>query len=496
MSELSDVQQILKWQKSMKTFVKEALQVEKISAQQEDACAKLTALVWAKIRVHKKAPNISKQERALAQKLGVSIMSGQGTGKDTFAAWAILWFLVCWPIPKVPCTASSGKQLKSVLWSEIAKWRNQSRIQDLVTWENERCYLTELAGQQAFAIARTYNVRNGAEEQAETLAGYHEDFMLYVVDEASGVPDPVYRPIEGSMTGMCNMALIIFNPTRSSGYAMETHRKFRNDYMCLHWSSEDSELVPKKTIERDLKRHGRESNWYRIRRLGLPPVAEKGVLIPWEWIQAAVDRGNDNMLEPTADDPVIMALDVGAGGDDSAMSRSRGPVVYPFEIVSTADSNVLTGWALRLIFTHEPRFVFVDIIGYGWAVAGNLRARYANGEVVDVNVNTEARDKTRFHRLRDELWWSVREEFEAGIISLPDDAILIEELSAFHYEEDHNGLIKVESKDDLATRGFDSPNRADTLMMRLFFDVSDVRKMKLSARDRRREDPDINWRTV
>ncbi len=141
--------------------------------------------------------------------------------------------------------------------------------------------------------------------------------------------------------------------------------------------------------------------------------------------------------------------------------------------------------------------VFVDVIGYGWAVGGNLRARYCNGEVIGVNVNTEARDKTRFRRLRDELWWEVRDEFIDGVISIPDDPILIEELSAFHYQEDENGLIKVESKDDLAERGFDSPNRADCIMMRRYYTPLDVQRMKRGDRgERRRDDPNVNWRTV
>jgi len=359
--------------------------------------------------------------------------------------------------------------------------------------ENEKVYLTELEGQQAFAIARTYNVCQGAEEQAETLAAYHEDFMLYIVDEASAVPDPVYRPIEGSMTGMCNIALIILNPTRSTGYAIESQRRHPDDFVCLHWSSEESERVPKEQIERDLKRHGRDSNFYRIRRLGLPPISEKGALIPWETIMAAVERP----LDPTPDDPIVMALDVGAGGDDSALSRSAGPVIYPFETTSTADPNILTGWALRRLFDYQPRFVFVDIIGYGWAVEGNLRARYGDGEVVGVNVNTEARDKTRFRRLRDELWWEVREEFINGMICIPDDPILIEELSALHYMEDPSGLIVVESKEDLAKRGFDSPNRADCIMMRRFYTPFDVQRMRRANRDRSsREDPNVSWRTV
>jgi hypothetical protein len=125
-------------------------------------------------------------------------------------------------------------------------------------------------------------------------------------------------------------------------------------------------------------------------------------------------------------------------------------------------------------------------------------ARETSHRIISVaNLNTEARDKSRFRRLRDELWWEVRDEFIDGVISIPDDPILIEELSAFHYIEDENGLIKVESKDDLAERGFDSPNRADCIMMRRYYTPLDVQRMKRNSRgDDRRDDPDVNWRTV
>jgi hypothetical protein len=57
-----------------------------------------------------------------------------------------------------------------------------------------------------------------------------------------------------------------------SGYGVENHRRYCEDFVCPHWNSEESELVPKQNLERDLKRHGRDSNFYRIRRLGLPPA--------------------------------------------------------------------------------------------------------------------------------------------------------------------------------------------------------------------------------
>ena len=127
---------------------------------------------------------------------------------------------------------------------------------------------------------------------------------------------------------------------------------------------------------------------------------------------------------------------------------------------------------------------------------GNHRLRYKSGEVIDVNVNTEARDKSRFRRLRDELWWEVREEFQNGLISIPDDPTLIEELSAYHYKEDENGLVKVESKEELRERGFDSTNKADCLMMRRFYTPFDVQWMKSASSGNRRGSSEVDWRTV
>ena len=60
--------------------------------------------------------------RNLVVKRRVSIRSGHGTGKSTFMAWCVMWFLACYFPAKVPATAPTSHQLEDVLWSEIAKW--------------------------------------------------------------------------------------------------------------------------------------------------------------------------------------------------------------------------------------------------------------------------------------------------------------------------------------------------------------------------------------
>jgi hypothetical protein len=56
--------------------------------------------------------------------------------------------------------------------------------------------------------------------------------------------------------------------------------------------------------------------------------------------------------------------------------------------------------------------------------------------------------------------------------------------------------LVVESKEVLAERRFDSPNRSDCIIIRRYYTPLDVQRMKPSNKGRSREDPDVSWRTV
>ena len=43
-------------------------------------------------------------------------------------AVALLWFLSCFPYPRVVATAPTKQQLHDVLWSEAAKWQERSPL--------------------------------------------------------------------------------------------------------------------------------------------------------------------------------------------------------------------------------------------------------------------------------------------------------------------------------------------------------------------------------
>ena len=474
-----DVSVVRAWSKDANLFVREALKVKLVTKQQKELLDAVTAIVWAKIKLseHKK---LTSEEETLSKKIGVSVMSGKGNGKDACTAWVILWFLCCFPRALIPCTAPTAHQLRDVLWREINKWRlgenpnDPPLIRDWITWQTDKIFFTPAEGKEWYAIGRTANPKASEAEVAETLSGLHEDFMMVVGDEAAAIHELVFRDLEGTMTRKCNFMLLIFNPTRETGYALETQSKYRSKWMCLHWNSEDSELVTRESIKIKEQKYGRDSNFFRVTVLGLPPLVSSDTLIPFPWAMDAVERD----VSPLAEDVCIAGVDVGAGGDPSIYMLRRGPVVYMPKQEETPESEVLTGKLLGHIYDTQPRYVFVDKIGVGWGIYGNLKSRIRNKDIsiIGVNVSELASTQDRFHKLRDQLCWRVREAFEGREISIPNDPLLIGELTTIKFTEP-NGKIKIESKKEMKSRGLDSPNRFDALALTEYYKTDRLRSM-------------------
>lgn len=465
---------ILSWKNDPAKFVKECIGV-KPTIQQVDALEALRKLVHAKLKAFEGKSDLTPEERELSRMIGISIMSGHGTGKDSICAWSIMWFMICFPRPIILCTAPTASQLQNVLWAEVYKWLNRRDdkgefacpAHDWLTVQNDKIFMTERGNKDWFAIARTSSNNASPDEQAETLAGFNGPYKMVIVDEASGIHDGVFKPLEGGLGGKCNFVLMVFNPTRSRCFAVDSHDAAKDGarWIKLRWNSEDCELVSKDHIAMMLAKHGRESNTYRVRVLGLPPLADTDTLIPWDWITDAIDRD----ITPLPNDPVCLGVDVGAGGDKSIILTRRGGRVERIVDHSSKDTMELVGWTLNEAAKNEDSVIYVDSIGIGKGVYDRLRENRMRVFSIDVRRTPKAAE--RFCRLRDELWWNLREQFEKGTISIPNNKELIDQLTAIKYKPQSDGKIKVEGKDDMRRRGFGSPDEADALC--LSFAMSD-----------------------
>jgi hypothetical protein len=235
-------------------------------------------------------------------------------------SWVIVWFMTTRPYAKVVCTAPTNRQLHDILVSEISKWLRQSTVADEFVIHKDIIYHRE-APKEWWIRFISPSVRATKEEQAETLAGLHGDHLLIVVDEASGVPDPTFVPLEGALTQPDNKVVLIGNMTRNTGYFYDSHfhPSIADDWFRLHWDSRKSTNVDKSMPEYFAKKYGIDSNVYRIRVEGNPPLQDDTTLIPLWAAQQCI--GND--FEIADDEPLYLGVDVARYGDDSSIIMPR-----------------------------------------------------------------------------------------------------------------------------------------------------------------------------
>lgn len=231
----------------------------------------------------------------------------------------------------------------------------------------------------------------------------------------------------------------------------------------------------------------------------------EGICIPGAWVQAAVgfDLGEDGVPYTCTEPEEWAGQDIAEEGSaESVFIPRHGPTVrepIAWRVANTTE----TAWrindeALALITTNKkkPR-VFYDVAGVGTGPKGVWKTslRPLNFEPVAVNAGESPTEtlwpdgqisKEKFFNLKAELWWILRRRFEKTyecwlyrktlgkqgarhpsdeMISLPNCAQLIAQVSMPRYFRMESGKIKIESKDQLQQRGIKSPDYAEALVL-------------------------------
>lgn len=476
---------IQRWIKSPLSFVTECICAVP-SEQQQGFLNTVGDMSSAKIKSSEGKP-LTKREKELSSKIGISVKSGHGTGKDCALAWVYLWLLTCFPFSKGLVTAPTSHQLRDVLWSEINKWIKKSPVLiDTIEWQSDKIFVKGHK-EEWFITARTANIKGTEEQQGEALAGMHADYMIMAADESSGIPKGVFTPLEGALTGKMNFGILISNPTRSSGYFFESHTTDNDRWECFTWNSAKSNIVSRDYIERMKTKYGENSNMYRIRVLGEFPVSDSHTLIPYEWVQRAIDDG-----EETLEGFILRGFDIGGGGDKTVMVERTGNKVTDIQEYDSADTMKVTGWIMRELADADYDMAFIDPIGIGAGVYDRLMELKVRN-LYPVDVRTVSGDSACV-LLRDEIFWRLREQFEKGTLTIPDDEELIGELTTIQYDlKDSTGKIKIESKKDMRKRGLASPNKADALALTYYFGDTTYKSIGKSISGKSKSKP-INWR--
>lgn len=458
----------------------------------------LADLAFIKWKIANSVP-LHESEKAFYKTKGVSTMAGKGCGKTTIASLAALFYLICYEKSKVLLVGPKYDQIKKGLFPEIGKWiarsievyGESSLLKQLLDVGGEEILYKDGVDKSVRATKHwsikilTFNPGGNPDEQKAKIAGIHTDNMLFIMDEAPGIPNLVFDAIDETLTQPNNLIFNIFNPNKNTGWAIDAHGETMQGYWITHQiNCENSGLVTKEHIEYMAHKVGRDSNVFRVNVLGLPPLSDDGSFISYQYIQRAMDEYEN--YEPEKDSPVILSLDVGGGGDPSMVAHMKGRKLLRFHMNNDASTEVIADWFGDLIDEFGPDEIYIDKVGIGHGVYDKLVSRLGFSKVKGISGNSSPK-KDIYYCLRDELGFKLRDCLQEGNLFLPMDDDLKIELSLLDEDKDHSsGKNKLVSKKNStfikqmrAQLGYKSPNKMDALMM-CFYNTYEATYKKVS----------------
>jgi len=410
---------------------------------------------------HNLAISTSQREilQAIANNRLVSVQSGRGVGKTCTLAWVILYWMSTRPNARVICTGPKFDQLKNTLWAEVNKWLIGSSLTPFLAWTQERLYHK---GQPANWFATYVTAK-----EKENLSGFHEEHMLFLVDEGAGLADEIfYEAILGSLTEEDNRCLVCGNPTRVSGFFYESHNKDKDMWKCLQYSSLDSPFVSKLWLKEMERKWTRNHDVYRVHVLGIPPKGNPDAFIQLEQAEAARAR------EVTSEGELVLGADCARFGDDLTVVTVRhGYKVYKQEIKEKASHVANAEFIANIARKYRA------LLKYKGAITINIDDSGSSGGISDILVESEAYKKDEFkvvpvifstkqyeyyYDVTSYMWGLLKDEI--GNIELPDDTDLIQELAGRTFTTER-GRIRIQPKSEFKKEFGHSPDRSDSLIL-------------------------------
>ena len=427
-----------------------------------------------------------------------TVVACHGPGKTFLAGNLALNFLYAFKNSKVVTTAPTARQVYSLLWSEIRTAHGRGGKIRPLGGEPLKTRL-ELAPDwfaEGFATSE-FNV--------ERVQGYHAPHILVIVDEASGVADPIFDSLEGLMSAGDAHLLLIGNPNRGEGRFFESHQPTNSIYNKFKISVFDT---PNFTYYGISRKDIIDGTWKeKVAGKSLP----RPYLVTPEWTAERFQVwGEDSLLVKTkidAEFPVgdetdktipVAYLDYGEqtfpddekgshyeigvdiaryGTDETVIAVRAGRQSVSEKVIRQKSTMAIVGAVQEIVHNlggHRVGKIKLDVIGLGAGPVDRLKELQDSGgfpqhiDVIGVNVAMAPRDKKRFVNQRDSLWWQFREQLKEGNISLKNvSAEALQEFTSPTYSITSKGQIKVQPKDEMRKAGSlgRSPDRADAWLL-------------------------------
>ncbi len=416
-----------------------------------------------------------------------AVRSGQKTGKTKLVIWLALWWYCTRTDGRVFMLAAIKEQVDRVLWTEL---KRTIRAGALVGFELKEVVAKNPAT-GVIAQDRGAEIRGITVRDIEALAGISGD-ILFIVDEASHMSQPIAEAIEGNLAGGGKM-IWISNPTQTTGpfYEVFNNPDKARMWVTYHLSSLDvaaycdarglevKGLANAAVIAKWEEEYKKDSPFWLMRVEGNFVRNETGrifSLADIELGQAAWDDAPDDAGDLTIG---VDPAGPGDGGDECAWCVVRGRKMLWLEtrLGVTEERGVEHTRALVKQFRRgdEIPTVIVDVdgpIGASWGgrlrgIGEALRSKRPADSFDFCGVkasNWARRQPLLYERIREELWAGGVKWLRDGGAIISDHKLAVE-LHAPRWIGVAKGKLKVTPKNEIRTLLQRSPDRADAFLL-------------------------------
>lgn len=442
---------IARWRRDAVAFVTEELGVTELDSWQEEA-----------LRVF-----VEPGQRRIAMK------ANKGPGKTAVEAWMIWHFLLTQADhgvhPKGKATGISDQNLKDNLWPELAKWQARSPILTAAfEWTQTRIQSRDHP--QTWWFAKQPWPKSGdATQQANTLAGLHEDNVMFVLDESGGIPSAVMATAEGALANPGGFKKIVQagNPTHLEGPLWDACSTHRDKWYVIEITGDPDDPKRSKRISEEWAReqiemYGRDNPWVLINVFGQFPPSSLNTLLGPDEVHAAMRRH----LKPQDFSwaQKRLGIDVARFGDDRTVLFARQGLnaSEPPMVLRNLRTTEIAAKAMLAKRNWGTQVELIDDTGHwGHGVLDNL---IAAGHTPHAVVFHAPANDPRYANRRAEMWLEMADWIKRGG-ALPLLPELVAELTTPTYTFNKKGQWIIEDKDLIKERLGRSPDLADALAL-------------------------------
>ena len=391
----------------------------------------------------------------------------KGPGKTAVLAWLAWNFLATRRGAKMAATSITGENQPDNLWAEMATWQAKDRfLSGYFEWTRTRIFARE-APETWFLSARSFARTADRTMQGDTLAGLHADCVMFVLDEAGGIPDAVMASAEAALSS-CEEGHIVMagNPTHLEGPLWRATTSERRLWHLTEITGDPddprrSTRVRPEWAREQIEKYGRDNPWVLVNVFGKFPPSSLNTLIGPDECRDATRRAW--RAEEIASSARVLGVDVARFGDDASVIFPRqGLLAYSPQKFRHLDGNQGAGAVARKWQDWNADAVFVDDTG-GWGASWIDGLRRLGRHPIGIGFASRAADP-RYANKRAEMYFDAARWIKDGGQLPTDCPELIAALTQTTYSFKGDQLL-LEDKEQLKQRLGFSPDEADAFAL-------------------------------